>query len=121
MYEATSGMTIRQRDQVCGRTRFFFQTPLQALDRLALFAVNRVICYLHHNLGEQDHRGIKQRAHSMGGFKSLVSAERFRRIYEEVRSFFRGRSRRNESVSLAWRRALHLGRMRVLVTTLAVA
>jgi len=31
------------------------------------------------------------------------------------------RSRRNEVVSLAWQRALHLGRMRVLMSTLAVA
>jgi putative transposase len=76
--------------------------------------------YLNNHL-EQDHRGIKQRTHSMCGFKCLVSAERFCRVYEEVRNFFRVRSRRNESVSLAWQRAAHLGRMRVLMTTLAVA
>jgi putative transposase len=76
--------------------------------------------YLNNHL-EQDHRGIKQRTHPMGGFKRFASAERFCRVYEEVRNFFRIRSRRNEPVSLAWQRAQPLGRMRVLLSTLAVA
>jgi len=76
--------------------------------------------YLNNQL-EQDHRGIKQRTHPMCGFKSFVAAERFCRVYEEVRHFFRTRSQRNESVSLAWQRTLHRGRMRVLMATLAIA
>jgi putative transposase len=76
--------------------------------------------YLNNHL-EQDHRGIKQRTHPMCGFKSFVSAERFCRVYEEVRNFLRTRSHQNEAVSLAWQRALYLGRMRVLMSTLAVA
>jgi transposase-like protein len=76
--------------------------------------------YLNNHL-EQDHRGIKQRTHSMCGFKSFVSAARFCRVYEEVRHFLRARSRRNETISLAWQRALYVGRMRVLMATLAVA
>ena len=76
--------------------------------------------YLNNYL-EQDHRGIKQRTHTMCGFKSFVSAERFCRVYEEVRNFFRARARRHELVSLTWQRAPHLGRMRVLMATLAVA
>jgi putative transposase len=76
--------------------------------------------YLNNHL-EQDHRGIKQRTHPMCGFKDFVSAERFCRGYEEVRNFLRPRSRRNEAVSLAWQRALHVGRMRILMSTLAVA
>ena len=75
--------------------------------------------YLNNHL-EQDHRGIKQRTHPMGRFKSFGSAARFCRVYDEVRNFFRARSRRNEIVSLAWQRALHLGRMRVVMTTLAL-
>lgn len=75
--------------------------------------------YLNNHL-EQDHRGIKQRTHFMCGFKSLVSAARFCRVYEEVRHFFRARSWRNEAVSLARQRALHVGRLRVLMSTLAV-
>ena len=76
--------------------------------------------YLNNHL-EQDHRGIKQQTHPMGGFKSFVSAARFCRVYEEVCHFLRARSRRNEAVSLAWQRTLHVGRMRVLMTTLALA
>jgi hypothetical protein len=37
-----------------------------------------------------------------------------------VRNFFRRRAQRNELVPLAWQRILHLGRMRVLTTTLAM-
>jgi putative transposase len=55
--------------------------------------------YLNNHL-EQDHRGIKQRTHSMCGFKSFMSAERFCHVYEEVHNFFRVRSQRNEAVSL---------------------
>jgi hypothetical protein len=56
----------------------------------------------------------------MCGFKRFVSAERFSQVYKEIRNFFRARSRRNEAVSLAWPRMLHLGRMRVLMAALAV-
>ena len=75
--------------------------------------------YLDNHL-EQDHRGIKQRTHCMCGFKHFGSAERFCRVYEEARNFFRARSHRNEAISLAWQRALPLGRMRILMATLAV-
>ena len=70
-----------------------------------------------HNQLEQGQRGSKQRIPSMCGFKSFVAAERFCRVYEEVRTFFRVRSRRNEAVALAWPRALHRGRMRALMAT----
>jgi transposase-like protein len=76
--------------------------------------------YLNNHL-EQDHRGIKQRIHPLCGFKRLRTAERFCRMYDEVRNFFRVRSQRNESVSLAWQRALHVGRLRALMNTLTMA
>jgi putative transposase len=76
--------------------------------------------YLNNHL-EQDHRGIKQRTHSMCGFKSFMSAERFCRVYDEMHAFFRARSQRNESVSLGLQRVLHLGQIRVLMASLAVA
>ena len=76
--------------------------------------------YFNNHL-EQDHRGIKQRTHSMCGFKSFVSAVRFCRVYEEARDFLRVRYRWNETISLAWQRPLPVGRMRVLMATLAVA
>jgi putative transposase len=74
--------------------------------------------YLNNHL-EQDQRGIKHRAHPRCGVKRFVSA-RFCRVYDEVRNFFRRRAQRNELVPLAWQRILHLGRMRVLTTTLAM-
>ena len=76
--------------------------------------------YLNNHL-EQGHRGIKQRTHSMGGFKSFVSAARFCRVHDEVRNFLRPRSYRNEVVSLAHRRLLYTARTRVLLTSLAAA
>jgi putative transposase len=76
--------------------------------------------YLNNHL-EQDHRGIKQRTRSMCGFTSLVSAERFCRVYDEVRNFLRPRSRRNESVSLAQQRLLYTCRMSALKAALAAA
>ena len=57
----------------------------------------------------------------MCGFKSVVSAQRFCRVSDEVRNFFRARSQRKESVSLGWQRVLYAGRMRVLMGSLAVA
>jgi putative transposase len=76
--------------------------------------------YLNNHL-EQDHRGIKQRTRPMGGFKSVKSARRFCRVYDEVLNFLRPRTRRNEVVSLAQRRLLYTARTRVLLTSLAVA
>src|SRR5262245_10813142 len=64
---------------------------------------HRTSRYLNNHL-EQDHRGIKQRTHSMCGFKTFVSAARFCRVYDEVRAFLRTRCLRNEVVSLAWQR-----------------
>jgi hypothetical protein len=64
---------------------------------------------------------MKQRTHSMCGFKSVVSAARLCRVSEEVRQIFRARSQRNEAVSLVWQRALYLGRLRVLTSTCALA
>src|SRR5262245_27553306 len=42
--------------------------------------------YLNNHL-EQDHRGIKQRIRSMGGFKSVESARRLCLVHDEVRNF----------------------------------
>jgi transposase-like protein len=76
--------------------------------------------YLNNHL-EQDHRGIKQRIRPMGGFKRVESANRFCRVYDEVRDFLRPRSYRNEVISLAQRRLLYTARTRVLLTSLAAA
>jgi len=76
--------------------------------------------YLNNHL-EQDHRGIKQRTRSMGGFKSVESAQRFCRVHDEVRNFLRPRTCRNEVISLAQRRLLYTSRTRILLTSLAAA
>jgi putative transposase len=81
---------------------------------------HRINRYLNNHL-EQDHRGIKQRTQPMGEFKSVESARRFCRVYDEVRNFLRPRSCRNEMVLLTHRRLLYTARTRVLLTSLAAA
>jgi putative transposase len=76
--------------------------------------------YLNTHLA-QDHRGSKHRLRPMGGFKSMESAQRFCRVPDEVRTFLRPWSYRNEGVSLAQRRILYTARTRVLLTALAAA
>jgi putative transposase len=56
--------------------------------------------YLNNHL-EQDHRGIKQRARPMLGFKRFASAARFCLAYDELRNFLRPVTARNQKVSLA--------------------
>jgi len=76
--------------------------------------------YVNNHL-EQDHRGIKQRIRPMGGFKSVESAKRFCCAHDEVRNFLRPRSYRNEVISLAQRRLVHIARTRILLTSMAAA
>lgn len=63
--------------------------------------------YLNNHL-EQNHRGIKGRYRSMRGFKSVASAHRFCRAYEEVRHFLRSPSPQGRRLSLGNRRWFHL-------------
>jgi transposase-like protein len=74
--------------------------------------------YLNNQV-EQDHRGIKQRHRPMGGFKHGKSAARFCRLFDEIRAFFRPRSRRNQVVSLTQRRDLHHDRFAQLMGMMA--
>jgi transposase-like protein len=76
--------------------------------------------YLNNHL-EQDHRGIKQRTHPLGGFKRVESAKRFCQVHDEVRNFPRSRPQRNERISLVQRRLLSTARTRILLTSLAAA
>jgi putative transposase len=62
--------------------------------------------YLNNHL-EQDHRGIKQRYRPTGGLKTFATAARFCRVFDELRTFFRPQSRRNQSLTLAQRRCIH--------------
>ncbi len=45
---------------------------------------------------EQDHRGIKQRYYPMLGFGAFESAKRYSQAFDQVRNFFRPRSRMGE-------------------------
>ncbi len=62
--------------------------------------------YLNNRI-ERDHRGIKDRYRPMLGFKSGVSATRFCRSYDELRTFLRPRSNRKQHVPADYRR-LHI-------------
>jgi transposase-like protein len=59
---------------------------------------------------EQDHRGARGHTRCLRGFKSFAAAERFCRSYDELRDFFRLRTRHNQSVPASRRRLLHLRR-----------
>jgi transposase-like protein len=60
---------------------------------------------------EQDHRGIKQRNYPTLGFNNFDAAQRFCRIVDEVRDFFRPRQWMGQCVSLAQRRTHFLRRV----------
>lgn len=76
--------------------------------------------YLSNHL-EQDHRGIKQRYCSMGGFKHGHTAAHFCLTFDEVRAFLRPQSQRNQFLSLAQRRAIHGERFTQLMALIAAA
>jgi putative transposase len=80
--------------------------------------LHRTSRYLNNHL-EQDHRGIKQRYRPMGGFKRATTAARFCRLFDEVRTFLRPQAHRNQSLSLAQRRAIHQERCAQLMGLMA--
>src|SRR4051794_21363365 len=60
---------------------------------------HRCSAYLNRRI-KRDHRGVKQRYYPMLGSGALPSAQRFGRGFEEVRQYFRPRSKQNEVISL---------------------
>jgi transposase-like protein len=84
------------------------------------WVTHRTNRYLNNHL-EQDHRGIKQRYRSMGGFKHGHTAARFCLTFDEVRAFLRPQSQRNQPLSLAQRRAIHGERFTQLMGLIAAA
>jgi transposase-like protein len=86
--------------------------PTPALSRLnsARGATHRIRRYLNNHL-EQDHHGIKGRYRPMRGFKSMASARRFCRAYDELRHVLRFPSPRGRRLSLGDRRWFHLRRV----------
>jgi transposase-like protein len=75
--------------------------------------------YLNNHL-EQDHRGIKQRYQVTGGLKTIGTAARFCRLFDEIRAFLRPQSHRNQSLTLAQRRDIHQERCAHLMGIMAV-
>jgi putative transposase len=70
---------------------------------------HRTSRYLNDRL-EQDHRGLKGRYRPMHGFKCPRSAARFCRGHDELRSYLRPRSHRNQHIPAVRRRLLFLRR-----------
>jgi len=69
--------------------------------------LHRTSVYLNNKL-EQDHRGIKDRYRPMRGFKSMASARRFCRTFDEVRNLLRVRSLQYHHVPADRRRLRYL-------------
>ncbi|HVA88879.1 MAG TPA: IS6 family transposase [Chloroflexota bacterium] len=70
---------------------------------------------------EQDHRGIKGRYHPMRGFGSFDSAARFCSAHDELRDYFRHRTRRDEVGPLGVQREQFQARSAELRARLRVA
>ena len=60
---------------------------------------HRCSAYLNRRI-ERDHRAFKQRYYPMLGFGALPSAQRFCRVFDELRQYFRQRRKQNEVISL---------------------
>jgi putative transposase len=76
--------------------------------------------YLNNRI-EQDHRGIKGRYRPMLGFKSDLSAGRFCRGYDELRTFLRPHSNRNQHVPANHRKLHILSRSLTVLSILQAA
>ena len=81
---------------------------------------HRTSRYLN-NWIEQDHRGIKGRYQPMLGFKSSLAAARFCRSYDELRTFLRPRSNRNQHVRANHRRLHILSRSLTVLSIMRAA
>ena len=82
--------------------------------------IHRCSQYLNSRL-EQDHRGIEGRYGPMRGFGSFASASRFCTAHDEVRDYFRPRTRMHEVVPLGVQREQHRARSAALRAMLGAA
>jgi transposase-like protein len=94
--------------------------PRAICSTLGRHVVHRTSAYKNNRL-EQDHRGVKGRTRCMRGFKSLDSAERFCRSYDELRDFLRPATRHNQHVPASRRRLIHLRRANSALAILEAA
>ena len=87
--------------------------PRAIRETLGTNVEHRNNAYLNRRI-EQDHRGIKQRYYPMLGFGALAPAQRFCRVFEEVRQYFRPRRKRKQFVSLSRSRQQFIQKVRAL-------
>jgi transposase-like protein len=87
--------------------------PRAVRETLGNEVVHRTNVYLNNRI-EQKHRGIKQRYYPMHGFRNFASAAQFCRAFDELRQYFRPRSRERETLSLAQQRLLFRERLAAL-------
>ncbi len=91
--------------------------PRAIRETLGEAVVHRCSRYMNNRI-EQDHRGIKGRYHSMRGFGSFDSAARFCSAHDELRDYFRHRTRMGEVVPLRVQReqfCARLGELRAML------
>jgi transposase-like protein len=92
--------------------------PRAIREALGERVVHRCSRYMNNRM-EQDHRGIKGRYRPMRGFGSFGSAARFSLAHDEVRDYFRHRTRMNEVVPLPIQRGqfrVRLAELRGMLT-----
>lgn len=94
--------------------------PRAIRETLGTEVKHRCSRYLNNKI-EQDHRGIKERYAPMRGFGDFASAARFCSAYDEVRDYFRYRTRMYEVVPLAVQRAQFRARLSDLRTLFRAA
>ena len=82
--------------------------------------IHRCSQYMNNRI-EQDHRGIKGRYQPMRGFGSFASASRFCTAHDELRDYFRHRTRMHEVVPLGVQRAQYRARSAALRAILGAA
>jgi hypothetical protein len=94
--------------------------PRAIRETLGAKVVHRCSRYLNNKI-EQDHRGIKGRCHPMRGFGSFRSAARSCSAYDELRDYFRHRTRMYEMVPLGVQREQFCARSAALRAMLNAA
>jgi len=94
--------------------------PRAIRETLGGVLVHRCSRYMNNKI-EQDHRGIKGRYRPMRGFGSFPSAARFCSAHDEVRDYFRHRTRMDEGVPLAVQREQFRARSAALRAMLKAA
>ena len=94
--------------------------PRAVRESLGEGVLHRCSQYLNNRL-EQDHRGIKGRYHPMRGFGTFHSAARFCTAHDELRDYFRHRTRLHEVVPLGLQREQYRARSAALRAMLEAA